>query len=179
MRQLIFVLICLGSALMVYNIIRYYGFLKRIWKMESLGETRKAAVIPLMLLIGFLAGYLFVGFLGKPDIVMALILFGGSIYVSLVLMFLYRIVEKLSQNEVRLEALYEELKNDLTSLTENALTVFRVNLTRDQVEETGGPGLHDSDVLVKSYSELFAARQKKLLTDKYPGAVYSLFPEKV
>ena len=87
MRILIFVLICLGSALMVLNIVQYYRFIFHVKKMESLGETRKAAVIPLALLIGFLAGYLFVGFFGKPDIIVALILFGGSIYVSMVLFF--------------------------------------------------------------------------------------------
>ncbi len=164
-RILIFVLICLGSALMVYNIVQYYRFLTHVRKMESLGETRKTAVIPLVLLICFLAGYLMVGFAGKPDIVVALILFGGSIYVSLVLLFLYRIVGKLEQNEIRLEALYSELRNDLESLTKNSLSVFRVNLTKDVIEERGGTDLYASDIAAKSYSELLKKRGNFLFID--------------
>lgn len=166
MKSLILLMICLGSALMVYNIIRYYGFLNHIRKMESLEGTNKTAVIPLLLLIGFLAGYLIVGFVGNPDMVVALILFGGSIYVSLVLLFLYRIVGQLEQNEIRLGALYEELRNDLNSLTENSLAVFRVNLTRDTIDERSGEGLYESDLAAQSYSELMAVRRNYLLIEK-------------
>ena len=166
MAIIIRTLICLGSALMVYNIIRYYGFYKHVRKMESIGEARRLAGIPLMLLIGFLAGYLIVGLLGKPDIVMALILFGGSIYVSLVLLFLYRIVGQLEQNEIRLSTLYEELRNNVKDLTKNSLSVFRVNLTKDIVEERAGSGLYPTDLAAKSYSDLFKSRREYLLIDK-------------
>jgi signal transduction histidine kinase/CheY-like chemotaxis protein len=166
MRILIFVLICLGSALMVLNIVQYHRFLLHVKKMESLGETRKAAVIPLALLIGFLAGYLFVGFFGKPDIIVALILFGGSIYVSMVLFFLYRIVGKLEQNEIRLNMLYSELRNDLEDLTKNSLSVFRVNLTKDVIEERGGTELYESDRTAMSYSELLRKRKDYLFIER-------------
>ena len=162
MRVLIFVLICLGSALMVYNIVQYYRFLIHVTKMESLGETRKAAVIPIVLLACFLVGYLIVGFLGKPDIVVALILFGGSIYVSLVLLFLYKIVGKLENNEIRLEMLYTELRNDLEDLTKNSLSVFRINVTKDLIEERGGTDLYKSDLDAGSYSQLLENRSGSL-----------------
>ena len=165
MRILIFVLICLGSALMVYNIVQYYRFLMHIRKMESIGETRKAAVVPLVLLICFLAGYLIVGFAGRPDIIVALILFGGSIYVSLVLLVLYKIVGKLEHNEIRLGALYTELRNDLEALTKNSLSVFRVNLTKDIIEERGGIDLYATDLAANSYSELLKNRSNYLFID--------------
>lgn len=166
MRLLIIALILFGSILMVYNIVRYYGFWKHIWKMESLGDTRKTAAFPLVLLMFFLAGYLIVGFVGRPDIVMALILFGGSIYVSMILFFLYEIVERLEQNEQRLGAMYAELRNDLTALTKDSLSVFRVNLTQDVIEDRGGTDLYESDLATDSYTELIRARKDYMLTEE-------------
>lgn len=47
----------------------------------------------LLLLIFFLCGYLFVGLVSKPDLMMALILFFGSVFVAIVLTLLSHLME--------------------------------------------------------------------------------------
>ena len=68
-----------GSALMAVNIFRYLRFSASLrahgdWKREG-----QILCIPIALLILFLAGYLAIGIFGKPDLVIASVLFGGSI----------------------------------------------------------------------------------------------------
>ena len=77
-------LVFAGSALMVRNIIRYYGFTKRMRWMAEGRKNRLALYVPLMLLLSFLAGYLATGLLGSPGLVTAFILFGGSVFVLVV-----------------------------------------------------------------------------------------------
>ena len=73
--------IVLGSILMVVNIIRYFLFIKNTHDVLSAGSVRDRVwkTVAGVLLIFFLFGYLFCAFVGEPDIVMALILFGGSV----------------------------------------------------------------------------------------------------
>ena len=100
---LIYGLIFLGSALMVFNIygfIRYARFVDTRRKWE---KGRAILYIPIVLLSFFLVGYLVVGIFGKPDLVMAGILFGGSIFVFIMLILLSRVTRKIIESE-RLEA---------------------------------------------------------------------------
>ena len=46
-----------------------------------------------ILLCFFLIGYLFCAFVGEPDIVMAMILFGGSIFVAIVLTLMFNLLD--------------------------------------------------------------------------------------
>ena len=55
------ILIYAGSALMVYNILRYFGFIKRMKWMSTSPRNRLVLFTPQVLLILFLIGYLFVG----------------------------------------------------------------------------------------------------------------------
>ena len=73
--------IVLGSILMVVNIIRYFLFIKNTHDVLSAGSVRDRVwkTVAGVMLVFFLFGYLFCGFVGEPDIVMALILFGGSV----------------------------------------------------------------------------------------------------
>lgn len=78
-------LIIVGATLMVYNIIRYANFLNKTKEVFS-GRHKTELVLGitgLVLLIFFLLGYLFVGFFVDPNILVALILFFGSVYVSI------------------------------------------------------------------------------------------------
>ena len=102
-RWMIYGLIFLGSALMVFNIygfVRYARFVNTRRKWES---GRAILYIPIVLLSLFLIGYLTVGIFGKPDLVMAGILFGGSIFVFVMLILLNRVTRKIMESE-RLEA---------------------------------------------------------------------------
>ena len=93
-RWMIYGLIFLGSALMVFNIygfVRYARFVNTRRKWES---GRAILYIPIVLLSLFLIGYLTVGIFGKPDLVMA-------VFVMLIL--LNRVTRKIIESE-RLEA---------------------------------------------------------------------------
>ena len=92
--------IIFGAALMVLNIIRFILF---IWtKRDVLSEGdnfgQVMSYISLALLCFFLVGYLLVAFLGEPDLIMAGILCGGSIFVAIVLTLMFRLIATVKGN---------------------------------------------------------------------------------
>ena len=86
--------ILLGSILMVVNIVRYFRYVKNSHDVLSAGSRRDRfwKTVAGILLIFFLLGYLFSAFLGDPDLVMAMILFGGSVFVAIVLTLMFNLV---------------------------------------------------------------------------------------
>ena len=80
---------------MVANIVRYFLFLKNTLDVLSTGSRRDYIwkTIAAILLVFFLLGYLFCVFWGDPDLVMALILFGGSIFVAIVLTLMFNLLD--------------------------------------------------------------------------------------
>ena len=158
-------LIYAGSALMVYNIIRCYGFVKQMRGVKGLETVRGILPIPLALLIGFLAGYLAVALFGKPDLIIAGILAGGSLFVFIVFSIMYKIINLLRENTTRSDALYAEIKSELQELAEDYMSVYRINLTKDEVVERVGEGLVDSDLTTMKYSEFLLGRSNRLLAD--------------
>ena len=92
-------MVFMGAALMAWNISRYIRFARDVrvrddWKRES-----RILQLPILLLILFLCGYLAVGLFGKPDMVVASILFGGSIFVYVMLLLVRRITDKIKEHE--------------------------------------------------------------------------------
>ena len=125
MNILIYGMIYAGSALMAYNIYRYICFSRDIRKHGNWDQEQRLLHLPIWLLIMFFAGYLFVGFFGKPDIIMAGILFGGSVFVFLMLIFMRRTFNRIQENEqleMRLSAAEEASK---------AKTFFMSNMSHD------------------------------------------------
>ncbi|MDO4845887.1 MAG: hypothetical protein Q3977_04655, partial [Oscillospiraceae bacterium] len=104
MRLLIDLMVYLGSALMVYNIIRYGAFVKTSLSLESGNSKNGMLIVPLGLLIFFLVGYLVVGFTGVADLMIASILFGGSVFVFLLLSVMYSIVGRIRETDKILSA---------------------------------------------------------------------------
>lgn len=92
-------LIYLGSALMVYNIIGFIKFARYVRRLKT--WTASAAILhfPIVLLVLFLLGYLAVGFLGKPDLIVSGILFGGSIFVFVMYRLLKGVTQHIMENE--------------------------------------------------------------------------------
>ena len=160
MRTLIFVMIVAGSALMVYNILRYWKFIKRSDELDHEGTIKSTLIIPLLLLIFFLIGYVVVGLSGLATLMMAGILLGGSIFVHLLLSVMYRIIGNMQENDEVLAARYAEMEAELESMTRDSLTVFRVNLTRDEIEFRDGPYLYDTDREARSFSQLVESRRQ-------------------
>lgn len=95
MGLLITIFIVLGSILMVVNIVRYFWFLKNTHDVLSTGSRRDRIwkAIAGVLLVFFLLGYLFCAFVGEPDLIMSMILLGGSIFVSIVLTLMFNLLD--------------------------------------------------------------------------------------
>ena len=109
----IYLMIYAGSALMVYNIYRYMCFSRDVRKHGNWDRERRLFYIPISLLILFLVGYLVVGIFGNPDLVMAGILFGGSVFVFVMLLLIRRTFDRIQENEqleVKLSAAEEASK---------------------------------------------------------------------
>jgi len=100
MNALIFFMIILGVIIMVTNIYRYYRLIIGSSDVLSSSRTndRMWENIALLLLIFFLLGYILVAAYGKPDIIIACILFGGSVFVSIVLSVMNRLVNTIKVN---------------------------------------------------------------------------------
>lgn len=121
----IYLMIFGGSALIAYNIYRYVRFSAAVRKWGNWEKEHGLFHFPIALLILFLAGYLVVGIFGKPDLVMAAILFGGSIFVFIMLLLIRRTFDKIQKNEqleVQLAAAEEASK---------AKTFFLSNMSHD------------------------------------------------
>ena len=72
MRLVINLMIFAGSALMIYNIIRYGAFVKNSRELER--SRGGGLIVPLLLLFFFLIGYVAVGISGIANLLMAAIL---------------------------------------------------------------------------------------------------------
>ena len=90
-----------GSLLMIVNVICYSTFVRQLRK--KWGKSQLVLYVPVILLVMFLIGYLIVGFLGEPDLVVSGILFGGSIFVFIIYIVLKTIADQIQKQE-RLEA---------------------------------------------------------------------------
>lgn len=99
---MISVLIIIGSIIMVGNIIAYIRFIRTSTDVMLSGKRGEPIweKIGLALLVFFLLGYLGVAFWGKPDLLMAGILFFGAIFVSLDLVLLYHLVDTLKDRSI-------------------------------------------------------------------------------
>ena len=103
---LIYGMIYLGSILMVYNIYCFVMYASYIRQSNIRKEDGSIVNIPIALLISFLIGYLLVAIFGKPDLIMAGIQFGGSIFVYII----YRVLNKITNMIMESEKLESELK---------------------------------------------------------------------
>ncbi len=121
----IYLMIYAGSALMVYNIYRYMCFSRDVREHGNWEREQKLFYIPIWLLVMFFVGYLVVGVFGKPDLVIAGILFFGSVFVFVMLLFIRRIFNRIRENE--------QLEARLTAAEEasKAKTFFLSNMSHD------------------------------------------------
>ena len=125
MNIVIDIMIFAGAALMVWNILRYNKYMKSTMEYGDWEGNKATLIVPLILLVLFLLGYLMVGLTGKPDIIMAGILFGGSIFVAIIVRTLERVTEHLLETG-RLEA---ELK--AAEESSRAKTAFLSNMSHE------------------------------------------------
>lgn len=100
MPLLIYGMIGAGVVIMITNIHRYLRFLQSLRDVLSSGRDKDRfwKQLALLLLIFFLCGYIFIGLCSKPDVMMAGILFGGSIFVAIMLTLLFHLVSSVKDN---------------------------------------------------------------------------------
>ncbi len=98
-RWLIYAMVYLGSALMVYNILGFIRFARYIRGMKTWSQGNRILYLPIVLLVCFLLGYLMVAIFGHPDIVVAGILLGGSVFVFVMYKLLSSIIQRVVESE--------------------------------------------------------------------------------
>lgn len=96
---MVYLLIYLGSAVMLLNIILYILFERQIKREWGWKKELYFLNVPIFLLILFLIGYLLVAIFGKPDLVTGGILFGGSIFVLVILLFMKRLAVRIKESD--------------------------------------------------------------------------------
>ncbi len=115
----------LGAALMAYNIYRYIRFSRDAGVREDLKQEARILNLPILLLVLFLCGYMAVGLIGKPDLIVASILLGGSMFVFVMLLLVQRITNRIQQSE-HMRAEMEAAKK-----SSEAKTCFLSNMSHD------------------------------------------------
>ena len=103
MQWLIYGMVYSGAILMVWNIICFIRYARFMKQQKSWRRRGWLLQVPIVLLLLFLAGYLLVGIIGEPDLIVASILFGGSVFVFIIYLLLSRITQQIIEGE-RLEA---------------------------------------------------------------------------
>ena len=88
-----------GAALMLWNIICFIRYARFVHGQKSWKRSGWMLQVPILLLILFLLGYLLIGILGKPDLIMAGVLFGGSIFVYIMYRLLAGITQQIIDGE--------------------------------------------------------------------------------
>ena len=104
MKLLIYGMIIFGIIVMVTNIIRFHRFINGSKDVFSAGSKKETfwEYTALALLVFFLIGYILVALFGSPDIVMAGILMGGSIFVAIVLTLIFRLISTVKENALNI-----------------------------------------------------------------------------
>lgn len=139
LKWLILIMVYLGAALMVYNIYCYGQYARFIKNMKGWDKKDRSLNIPIVLLIFFLAGYLLIGLFGKPNIVMAGVLFGGSIFVYIMYRFLQGTTERIlsiEELETKLRTTEESNKakaNFLATMSHEMRTPMNIILGLDEL----------------------------------------------
>ena len=95
METLVLVLILVGAANMVANIVFYIIFALKMKDVISGGVKKDNAMIAtgLILIVFFLIGYIYVSIFANPNLMTALILFFGSLFVSIVIILLRHLIQ--------------------------------------------------------------------------------------
>ena len=102
MLILFYTMLIIGILQMVVNIWKYIKFLNSLRDVLSAGRGRVRIwkYVALVLLIFFLIGYIFVTVKGKADIMTAGILFGGSIFVAIMLTIMFMLMNRTKERSI-------------------------------------------------------------------------------
>lgn len=140
MNVLILVLIWVGAVNMVSNIIFYIMFSFKMRDVISGGVKKDNVmiIIGLILIIFFLVGYIYVAIAADPSLVTAFILFFGSLFVTLMIILLNRLIKTSKQRSLEIaQILISVIDSRGPNLqghslhVKNLMTVFYKHLPRN------------------------------------------------
>ncbi|MBR1709427.1 MAG: response regulator [Clostridia bacterium] len=167
-RGIVYTMVYAGSALMVYNIYGFARLARYIRKMKTWRRGNRVLYLPILLLVCFLLGYLLVGLFGNPNLLVAGILFGGSIFVFVMYNLLNTVIQHIVEGEhLEAQLLAAEESNRvkssfLASISHEMRTPMNVILgmdtlalknpdipgeTREQLEKIGHSARHLSELI--------------------------------
>jgi len=93
-----------GALLMIANIYRYLRFLYTTTDVLS-SEDMKDKIwknTAFLLLIFFFIGYVFIAVFSKPDFMMAMVLFWGSVFVAIVLTLMFTLLQSAKERSIEI-----------------------------------------------------------------------------
>ena len=104
LEPLILSFIIIGSVIMLGDIVFYLVFMVRLRDVISSGKRSDDIWknIGFVLLLFFLAGYLIVGFVFNPDIITALIMLFGAVFVSIMLFLTHHLLETAKERSMEI-----------------------------------------------------------------------------
>jgi len=138
-RFIIYALVFLGAALMVFNIVGFIRFAFSIRNRIAFKGKSGILYVPIFLLVFFLFGYLAVGLFGNPDLIVAGILFFGSVFVCIVYYLISGITKRILENEeIEARLIASEESNNakmsfLASISHEMRTPMNVILGLDDI----------------------------------------------
>lgn len=99
---LVYIMIILGSILMVTNILRFDRFVRRSKDVLSSGKSQDVfwTNLAFILLIFFLIGYIGIAVFSHPDFLVGSILFGGSIFVAIIISFIVHLTDTVKERSI-------------------------------------------------------------------------------
>lgn len=104
MEELCLALIILGAVIMVINIVSYFFFAKNMHDIIFSGKRADEAliVVGMTLLVFFLIGYILVGIFADRYIITSLILFFGSVFVSVMLLITSKLISSSKKKSIEI-----------------------------------------------------------------------------
>ena len=125
MEIVVNLMIYLGIVLMLNNIIGYIKYERYVMREGIWERDPRILYIPIFLLILFFLGYFGVVLFGKPGILIALILLGGSIFVFAMLQIMHIVTRRIREGD--------KLKADLEAAEKANVskTVFLSSMSHD------------------------------------------------
>ena len=104
MEELCLALIILGALIMAGNIVSYFFFAKSMHDIIFSGKKKDEAllIVGMTLLVFFLIGYILVGIFADRYILTSLILFFGSIYVSVMLLITSKLIKSSKKKSIEI-----------------------------------------------------------------------------
>jgi len=159
-RWIIYAMVFCGAALMLWNICCFIRYARFVRGQKSWKRSGWLLQVPIILLVLFLVGYLLVGILGKPDLIVAGILFGGSVFVYFMYLLLKGITRQIIEGE--------RTETELTVKEENSRMKSRFLATMSHEMKTPMNVILGLDGVCMVCGDFADPKVKELMTSGFP-----------